>query len=93
MVFLPNLTVANLYFDVQQSRGEEKHLILYDVAFNLLLENKSGKPLDVNSLKSEYKMDLNKKSVFKHLMNVVKVDCSLRLTRAGLLTARRAHRT
>lgn len=68
-----------MYFDVQQIRGEEKHLILYDLAFNLLLENKNAKPVDINFLKSEYKMEMNKRTVFKHLMSVVRVDCNLRV--------------
>lgn len=89
---MPALTVTNMYFDVR-SKSEQRDLVLYDLSFNLLLENKAVSCLDFNAIRKEYKMMENRKSVIKQLMGVIKLESSLLVSKTASSTAERAHRS
>lgn len=76
VIYLPTLTVINMYFDVITKEDNVRTLVMYDIAFHLLLEDicstSNTKYLDLNVLKNDYHMELNKQTTMKALYVPVK---------------------
>lgn len=68
------LVAVNLYFDVVQPRNEDKNLVMYDLAFHLVLENDGSRPLDLDYLRNKYKMEINSKVVYQRMTSLLQSD-------------------